>query len=81
MSAEEDDRQRHHGDAGFLARIDERVYNLKRALEELRAEMRREFDEFVRMSRFKPVEVLVYGLVTLILTAVVSALLAKVLAQ
>lgn len=78
---DDDHQHEEHAQSGFLARIDERVYHLRRSLDDLREEMRKEFEQFVRMSRFRPVEVVVWGLVTLILTAVLSALLAKVLAQ
>lgn len=78
---DDDDRQQHGEHDGFLARIDERVYHLRRSLEDFRDEVRKEFESFVRMSRFRPIEVVVWGLVTLILSAVLTALLAKVLAQ
>ena len=55
-------------DEHLLARIDERVKHIERVLE-----------DFVRMHRFRPIEVGFYGLAALMLGALITAIVAKVL--
>jgi hypothetical protein len=58
-----------------LGRIDERVKSLHATLSRIEDDM----EKFVELVRFLPVERLVYGLVAIILAAVVAAMIALVL--
>ena len=56
----------------LLIRIDERTKNMQADIVLIK-------DDFVKKEEFKPIQKLVYGLVALILTAVVGGILALVL--
>jgi hypothetical protein len=58
------DEDRHE----LLARIDERVKHIENML-----------DDFVRMHRFRPIELGFYGLAALMLGALLTAIVTKVL--
>ena len=66
------------------ARLDERIEALRRDVDDIgeahtRAlgQLREELREFVRMSRFRPVEVLVYSVGSLIAGALITAIAGK----
>lgn len=61
--------------AAMLARIDERTLGLERGFADLSAKLD---NQYVTRAEFNPVKAIVYGLVGLILTAVVVSLLALV---
>jgi len=62
-------------DHTLLARIDERTQTLDRKIDALE----KRFNGYVLIARFKPVELLVFGLVAIVLTAVIGALVTLVL--
>lgn len=51
---------------------------IKRDIKEIKADIKEIKEDYVSQAEFKPVKSLVYGLVSLTLTAVVGALLALV---
>ena len=58
-----------------LGEIGRSVKRIESSMEELRRELR---DDYITRNEFQPVKTLVYGLVGLVLTAVVVALVALV---
>lgn len=65
------DDPQHLGGRELLIRIDERTKGMEEDIKVIK-------DDFVKKEEFKPIKNLVYGLVSLILTGVVGALLALV---
>ena len=59
-----------------IAVIAEKVENIEKAVEEIKKKLEA---DFVTKAEFMPVRNIAYGLVTLVLTSVVGALLALVL--
>ena len=73
----------------LLARIDERTARTERDVTDLRVEMRKGLSElksesisnFVTRQEFQPVRAIVYGMVGVMMLAVLGALLALVVAK
>ena len=73
----------------LLARIDERTARTERDVTDLRAEMRKGLSDlkgeavanFVTRQEFQPVRAIVYGMVGVMMLAVLGALLALVVAK
>lgn len=61
-----DESQQKHKDHDLIARLDERVKNLER-----------QFKNFISQDRFKPVEMITYGLAGGVLLTVLGLLLGK----
>ena len=64
--------------ASLLARIDERTIATSNAVLEIKSKME---THYVTQNEFRPVKSIVYGLVGLILTSVVIALIAMVVVR
>ena len=60
----------------ILARLDERMQNIQKEVSELKELLQK---EFVHISEFTPVKMIVYGLVSLVMTGVIGSILYLVL--
>lgn len=65
--------------ARVLAVIEERMRNMEKALTGRLGKIENTLLEYVRLERYKPVEIIVYGFAGLILAGVVGGLVASVL--
>lgn len=61
-------------DRTLLTRLDERTQNMKTEM----GELKKEFEDYVRREEFMPVKMLVFGMVAIALTAIVTALVALI---
>lgn len=68
------DRERAQATGEALIRIDERTRQISDEIKEVKSIL-------VTKSEFQPVRMLVYGLVALIMTSVITALIAQVVVQ
>lgn len=59
----------------LLARLDERMSQVVKSIEEMKDEIRDARDEFVSKQEFAPVRAIVFGAVALILVAFMGAIL------
>jgi hypothetical protein len=62
-------------DGKVLARLEVQVEHLSKSLERFDAQL----EHYVRISRYRPVEIAVWGLVSLLCGSLITALLQKVL--
>ena len=78
MNSQNDDRRR------SVDGLIERIHEMELSIRELEGKvdmLATAIKEFVTNSRFTPVQVLVYGLVSLIMTSVFAAIIAKVIVK
>ncbi len=64
------------GNAVLLARIDERTQNTERGVQEIRVMVEK---NYVTQQEFKPIKSFVYGVVALMVAAIIGGLIALVI--
>ena len=57
-----------HDDEHLLARVDERVRHIEKMIE-----------DFVRRQEFRPIQLAVFGMIGLLLSAIIAAIVAQVI--